>query len=81
MYAIRSYYEKNKLLGSAKLMIIDTHAHLFPEKIRKNRETYFSDEPAFKKLYQSPKSRLIGAGEMLASMDAGQVDKSVIFVV
>jgi len=60
-------------------MIIDTHTHLFPEKIRKNRETYFSDEPAFQKLYQSPKSRLIGAKEMLASMDAGQVDKSVIF--
>ncbi len=60
-------------------MIIDIHTHLFPEKIRKNREAYFSDEPAFQKLYQSPKSKLIGAREMLASMDAGQVDKSVIF--
>ena len=60
-------------------MIIDTHTHLFPKKIRKNREAYFSDEPAFQKLYQSPKSRLIGAREMLASMDAGRVDKCVIF--
>ena len=60
-------------------MIIDAHTHLFPAKIRKNREAYFSDEPAFKKLYQSPKSKLIGASEMLASMDAGRVDKSVIF--
>ena len=60
-------------------MIIDTHTHLFPEKIRKNREAYFSDEPAFQKLYQSSKSKLIGAREMLVSMDDGQVDKSVIF--
>ena len=60
-------------------MIIDTHTHLFPEKIRKNREAYFSDEPAFQKLYQSPKSRLIGGTEMLAAMDDGEVDKSVIF--
>jgi predicted TIM-barrel fold metal-dependent hydrolase len=60
-------------------MIIDTHTHLFPETICKNRERYFSDEPAFQKLYQAPKSQLIGASEMLASMDAGQVDKSVIF--
>ena len=60
-------------------MIIDAHTHIFPEKIRKNREKYFSNEPAFKKLYLSPKSRLVGAKEMLASMDAGQVDKSVIF--
>jgi predicted TIM-barrel fold metal-dependent hydrolase len=60
-------------------MIIDIHTHLFPEKFRNNREAYFSDEPAFQKLYQSPKSRLIGAKEMLASMDAGRVDTSVIF--
>ena len=60
-------------------MIIDAHTHLFPAKIRRNREAYFSDEPAFKKLYQSPKSKLIGASEMLAAMDAGRVDKSVIF--
>ena len=60
-------------------MIIDFHTHLFPEKIRKNREACFSSEPAFQMLYQSPKSRLIGAKELLASMDAGRVDKSVIF--
>lgn len=60
-------------------MIIDFHTHLFPEKIRENREVYFSNEPAFRNLYQSPKSQMIGAKEMLAAMDAGQVDKSVIF--
>lgn len=60
-------------------MIIDAHTHIFPEEIRKNREKYFSAEPAFQKLYQSPKSRLIGAQEMLDSMDANHVDKTVIF--
>ena len=60
-------------------MIIDAHTHIFPEKISQNREKYFSAEPAFKQLYQSPKSRLIGAREMLASMDASHVDKTVIF--
>jgi predicted TIM-barrel fold metal-dependent hydrolase len=60
-------------------MIIDAHTHLFPEEIRRNREKFFSAEPAFQKLYQSPKSRLIGTQEMLASMDANHVDKAVIF--
>ncbi len=60
-------------------MIIDAHTHIFPDEIRKNREKYFSDEPAFKKLYQSPKSRLIGAQEMLAAMDENRVNTSVIF--
>ena len=60
-------------------MIIDAHTHLFPKQIRKDREKYFPAEPAFRKLYQSPKSRLIGAREMLASMDANHVDKTVVF--
>jgi len=60
-------------------MIIDSHTHLFPEKIRKNREKHFAAEPAFKKLYQSPKSRLVGPEEVLASMDESRVDKSIIF--
>ena len=64
---------------SGKQMIIDVHTHIFPGKIRKNREKYFSAEPAFQKLYQSPKSRLIGSQEMLASMDANCVDKTVVF--
>lgn len=60
-------------------MIIDAHTHIFPEKIRRNREAYFTDEPAFKELYRSPKSRMIGARDMLAAMDDGQVDKAVVF--
>ena len=60
-------------------MIIDVHTHIFPKEIRTAREKYFPDEPAFKKLYQSPKSRLISAQEMLTLMDDSQVDKSVIF--
>ena len=61
------------------MKIIDVHTHIFPKEIRSRRETYFSDEPAFKKLYQSPKSRLIGAQEMLAAMNDHQVERSVIF--
>ena len=61
------------------MIIIDAHTHIFPAEIRKNREAYFSDEPAFKKLYRSPKSQLIGAQEMLAAMDENRVNSAVIF--
>ena len=60
-------------------MIVDFHAHIFPPDICNNREKYFPTEPAFKLLYQSAKSRLIGAGELLDAMDESQVDKAVIF--
>lgn len=60
-------------------MIIDFHTHVFPQSIRDNRETLFPSEPAFKLLYQSAKSRLIGAGELIDVMDQNGVEKSVIF--
>jgi predicted TIM-barrel fold metal-dependent hydrolase len=60
-------------------MVVDFHAHAFPREVRENRERYFSGEPAFKLLYDSPKSRLVGAREILLAMDAEGVDKTVIF--
>ncbi len=60
-------------------MIIDFHTHIFPAAICQNRQKYFPSEPAFELLYQSSKSRLIGAIELLDAMDENEVDKSVIF--
>ena len=60
-------------------MIIDFHTHIFPKAIRDNRETYFPSEPAFKLLYDSPKSKLVGAKDIVAAMDEQGVDRSVVF--
>ena len=60
-------------------MIIDFHTHIFPKAIRENRETYFPSEPAFKLLYDSPGSKLVGAKEIVAAMDEQGVDRSVVF--
>ena len=60
-------------------MVIDFHTHIFPKHIRQNKEKFFPAEPAFKLLYQSPKSRLIGAAELIDAMDENGVDKSVVF--
>ena len=62
-----------------KKNVVDFHAHLFPPEVRANREKYFAGEPAFELLYASPKSKMIGAGEMVAAMDAQGVDVSVVF--
>jgi predicted TIM-barrel fold metal-dependent hydrolase len=60
-------------------MIIDFHTHIFPKDIRENREKYFPSEPAFKLLYDSSKSKLVGAKEIIAAMDEQGVDRSVVF--
>ena len=60
-------------------MIIDFHTHMFPKTIRENREKYFKDESAFKLLYNSPKSKLVGAKSIVESMNEHGIDKSVVF--
>jgi predicted TIM-barrel fold metal-dependent hydrolase len=60
-------------------MIIDFHTHIFPPAICQNRKIFFPSEPAFELLYQSPKSRLVGAIELIDAMDENEVDKSVMF--
>jgi len=60
-------------------MIIDFHTHIFPKAIREHRETYFPSESAFKLLYDSPGSKLVGAKEIVAAMDEQGVDRSVVF--
>ena len=60
-------------------MIIDFHTHIFPRYFRDNREDYFAGESAFRLLYESPKSRLAGREQLLKSMDAEGVHRSIIF--
>ncbi len=60
-------------------MIIDFHTHIFPKAIRDNREAYFPTESAFKLLYNSPASKLAGVKDIIDTMDAHGVDKSVVF--
>ncbi|MFO7558352.1 MAG: amidohydrolase family protein [Desulfobacterales bacterium] len=60
-------------------MIIDFHTHIFPKDICENREKYFHGEPAFKLIYDSPNSKLVGADNLINAMDENQVDLSVAF--
>lgn len=59
-------------------MIIDTHTHIFTKQVKADRSRYFDNEPAFKLLYNSPKSKISTIETLLASMDMHQVDISVI---
>ena len=60
-------------------MIIDIHTHVFPKRICDKREDYFENEPEFRLLYDSPKSKLVEASDLIRNMDQQGIDKSVIF--
>lgn len=72
-------YTSAKPLLEEVMMIIDFHTHIFPKRIREDRGKYFSNEPAFQLLYDSPKSTIVGAETIIDSMDEQGVDKSVVF--
>ena len=60
-------------------MIIDAHVHICPPEVRTNREAFLPDEPEFAAIYKDPKAKLVGAGELIQTMDEQGVDKSVVF--
>lgn len=60
-------------------MIVDAHTHIFPDAVRKQRERFLDNEPAFELIYASPKAKMVGADELVAAMDAHGVDKAVTF--
>jgi len=59
-------------------MIIDCHTHIFPEEIKKNRETYCQRDLGFSSIYHNLNSKIIGVEELIASMDESGVECSVI---
>ncbi len=60
-------------------MILDFHTHVFPKSFRDDRCGLLSADSAFKILYESPSSKLAGAGDLVRSMDEASIQKSVIF--
>jgi hypothetical protein len=59
-------------------MIIDCHTHIFPDEVREKRESFRMRDSGFSSLYQNPKARIVGAEELIASMDESGIDQSVI---
>jgi hypothetical protein len=59
-------------------MLWDAHTHAFPEEVCRRREDYFSDEPAFRLLYQAPAAKLRTPAELMADLAEEGVDLAVV---
>ncbi|MCU0580382.1 MAG: amidohydrolase family protein [Desulfobacterota bacterium] len=59
--------------------MIDIHTHIFPPDIVNNRGDFFSEDPAFRWLYDSPQAPLATAENLLQAMSDHGVQQSVIF--
>jgi hypothetical protein len=58
-------------------MIIDAHTHVFPPAVRDRRAELLATEPAFAEIYTDARAVMATAGELLASMDAAGVERSI----
>jgi predicted TIM-barrel fold metal-dependent hydrolase len=58
-------------------MILDAHTHIFPEEVCRRREDFFADEPAFRLLYDSPKSKMVGPEELVKGLEVEGIDGAV----
>lgn len=59
-------------------MIVDIHAHAFPPAVIARRESLLATEPAFAAIYGRSRAKMATAGDVLASMDAAGVDRTII---
>ncbi len=60
-------------------MIVDSHTHIFPPELIRERERYLARDAWFGHLYASPKARMATAEELVEAMDAAGVDVAVTF--
>lgn len=59
-------------------MIIDAHTHIFSPEVIQHRERYAERDAFFGFLYSGRAARMVGAAELIAAMDAVEIDQAVV---
>jgi predicted TIM-barrel fold metal-dependent hydrolase len=59
-------------------LIIDTHAHIFPESVIKGRQNHLSQDATFRELYSNNNATLATAENLIFEMDESKVDLTII---
>ena len=59
-------------------MIVDFHAHVFPDAARERRDQFQARDSWFAALYGRPGSAAGAGGDVLAAMDTAGVDRTVL---
>jgi uncharacterized protein len=60
-------------------MIIDSHVHLMPKEVRKDRTPFCESDPAFSALYSSPKARIVSEEDIIEYLDTSRIEKAIVF--
>ncbi len=60
-------------------MIIDSHIHMLPRRVRNDRTSFCEEDRAFGLLYSSKKARLASGEDIIGYLDESGIDKAVVF--
>ena len=60
-------------------MIVDCHVHLLPDRVRADLDSICAADPWFGACHAGPRARVAGVDDVLAEMDAAEVDRAVCF--
>ena len=58
--------------------VVDAHTHIFPPELRADRSLHLERDGWFGSLYQNPAAEIASAEEIIASMDAAGIARSVV---
>ena len=58
-------------------MVIDFHTHIFPPRMRENRDRYVQRDRTLAALYADPRARMASAEDLIAAMDEDGVDVAI----
>ena len=58
-------------------MIVDFHTHILPERFRSDRASIAAKDETFAEMFSDPDSRIAGAEELIESMRAAGIDRSI----
>ncbi len=61
-----------------RLVIIDSHTHIFPPEVIRDRRRYIKADPEFASIYARPSAKMVTAGELIDSMDKAGIDMSIV---
>ncbi len=59
-------------------MIIDSHTHVLPPRVKEGRGAYVVRDAAFAAIYEDPKARIATAEDVIAELDRREIDRAVI---
>ncbi len=61
-----------------KPMIVDFHTHIVPPFLKERRTEYIARDTTLATLFSDPRAPMATADELIATMDAAEVDKAVV---